>query len=45
LFLPFHHVPLAAILRDELVHQMAALAPAFAAFDAQHIEFAFDVAG
>jgi len=28
----------------QLVHLIAALAPAFAAFDVQHVELAFDVA-
>jgi hypothetical protein len=32
----------AAVLRDQLVHLIAALARAPAAFDAQHIELAFD---
>jgi hypothetical protein len=41
---PFHHIAVAAVFRDELVHLIAALARAFAAFGAQHIELAFDVA-
>src|SRR5262249_25971898 len=41
---PFHHICLAAVFRDQLVHLIAALARALAAFDAQHIELAFDVA-
>ena len=44
LLLPFHHIAVAAVLRDQLVHLIAALACAFGAFDAQHIELAFDVA-
>jgi hypothetical protein len=44
LFLPFHHIAAAAVFRDELVYLIAALARAFGAFDAQHVEFAFDVA-
>src|SRR5215831_552046 len=44
LFPPFHHACLAAVFLDEPAHLIAALAPAFPAFDAQHIEFAFDVA-
>src|SRR5262249_21136883 len=44
LFPPFHHIAVTAVFRDQLAHLIAALAPAFPAFDAQHIEFAFDVA-
>jgi hypothetical protein len=44
LFLPFHQVAVAAVFRDQLVHLIAALATALAAFDAQHIELAVDVA-
>jgi len=44
LLLPFHHVAAAAVFRDQLMHLIAALAPILAAFDAQHIELAFDVA-
>src|SRR5262249_10603927 len=44
LFPPFHHIAVAAVLRDQLVHLTAALPPAFAGFDAQHVELAFDVA-
>jgi hypothetical protein len=36
--------PLTAVFRNQLVHLIAALAPTLAAFDAQHIELAFDVA-
>src|SRR5215831_17514461 len=45
LFPPFHHVAATAVFRDQLAHLIATLAPAFAAFDAQHVELAFDVAG
>ena len=44
LFPPFHHIAVTAVFRDQLAHLIAALAPAFPAFDAQHIEFTFDVA-
>jgi hypothetical protein len=43
LFLPFHHVCLAAVFLDELADAVAALASAFGAFDAEHVEFSFDV--
>jgi hypothetical protein len=41
----FHFIglPLTAVFRDQLVCLLAALAPALAGFDAQHIELAFDV--
>jgi len=41
----FHFIglPLTAAFRDQLVCLLAALAPALAGFDAQHIELAFDV--
>jgi hypothetical protein len=44
LLLPFHHIAVAAVLRDQFVQLIAALARALAAFDAQDIELAFDVA-
>ena len=44
LLLPLHHIAFAAVFLDELVHLIAALARAPAAFDAQHIELAFDIA-
>jgi hypothetical protein len=44
LFSPFHHIAAAAVFCDELVHLVAAFAPAPAAFNAQHVEVAFDVA-
>jgi hypothetical protein len=44
LFLPFHHVALAAVFRDQLMDVIAALAGALGAFDAKHVELAFDVA-
>jgi hypothetical protein len=37
-------VALTAVFRNQLAQLIAALARAFAAFDAQHIELAFDVA-
>jgi hypothetical protein len=37
-------VAVTAVFRDELVHLIAALARAFGAFDAQHVELAVDVA-
>jgi hypothetical protein len=43
LFFPFHHVCLAAVFLDELADVVAALASAFGAFDAEHVEFSFDV--
>jgi hypothetical protein len=43
LFLPFHHVCLAAVFLDEPADAVAALASAFGAFDAEHVEFSFDV--
>jgi len=43
LFLPFHHVCLAAIFLDEPANAVAAFASAFGAFDAEHVEFSFDV--
>jgi hypothetical protein len=42
LFLPFHHVCLAVFL-DEPADAVAAFASALGAFDAQHVEFSFDV--
>ena len=44
LFLPFHHISLAAVLRDDPVDTVAALASTLGAFDAQHLELALDVA-
>ena len=43
LFLPFHHVCLAAIFFDEPANAVAAFASVFGAFDAEHVEFSFDV--
>ncbi len=43
LFLPFHHVCLAAVFVDEPADAVAALAGAFGAFDAEHVELSFDV--
>jgi hypothetical protein len=43
LFPPFS-IAVATVFRDQLAHLIAALARAPAAFDAQHIELAFDVA-
>src|SRR5438046_1314948 len=43
LFLPFHHVCLASIFLDEPADAVAAFAGAFGAFDAEHVEFSFDV--
>jgi hypothetical protein len=43
LFLPFHHVCLAAVFLDEPADAVAALASAFGAFDAEHVEFSFNV--
>jgi len=44
LFLPFHQVAATAVFRDQLAHLIATLARAFAAFDAQHVELAVEVA-
>ena len=44
LLLPLHHIAVAAVFRDQLVHLIAAFARGPAAFDAQHIELAFDAA-
>ena len=44
LLLPFHHVGLAAVFLDQLCDVIAALARALGAFDAKHVELAFDVA-
>ena len=41
---PLHHIAVAAVFRDELVHLVATLARASGAFDAQDIELAVDVA-
>jgi hypothetical protein len=43
-FPPFHHVAVAVISLDQLVDVIAALAVALGAFDAKHVELAFDVA-
>jgi hypothetical protein len=43
LFFPLHHVCLATVFLDELADAVAALANAFGAFDAEHVEFSFDV--
>jgi hypothetical protein len=44
LFLPFHHVCLAAVFLDEPADAIAAFAGAFGAFDAEHVELILDVA-
>jgi len=44
LFPPFHHIAATAVFRDQLVHLIAALARAFGASDAQHVELAFYIA-
>jgi hypothetical protein len=38
-----HHVAQAAVLLDQIVNAVTALARAFGAFDAEHVELAFDV--
>jgi hypothetical protein len=43
LFLPFHHVCLAAVFLDEPADVVTALVSASSAFDAEHVEFSFDV--
>jgi hypothetical protein len=43
LFLPFHHVCLAAVFLDEPADAIAAFAGALGAFDAEHVELALDV--
>ena len=43
LLLPFHHVGLAAVFLDQPEDAVTTLARAFAAFDAEHVELAFDV--
>jgi len=43
LFLPFHHVCLAAVFLDQPGDAVAAFAGALGAFDAEHVEFSFDV--
>jgi len=43
LFLPLHHVRPAAIFLDEPADTIAALAGAFGALDAKHVESSFDV--
>jgi hypothetical protein len=44
LFLPFHHVCLAAVFLDEPADAVAAFTSALGAFDAEHVEFILDVA-
>ena len=44
LLLPFHHVGLVPVLLDEFMDVIAALTSALGAFDAEHVELAFDVA-
>ena len=41
---PRWHVAIAAVFLDKLVDVIAALAVALGAFDAEHVELAFDVA-
>src|SRR5262249_47934967 len=43
LFFPFHHVSLAPVFLDERGDAVAAFAGALGAFDAEHVEFSFDV--
>jgi hypothetical protein len=43
LFLPFHHVCLAAVFLDEPADAIAAFAGALGAFDAEHVELILDV--
>jgi hypothetical protein len=43
LLLPFHHVCPAAVFLNQPADAVAAFAGAFAAFDAEHVEFALDV--
>ena len=43
LLLPFHHVGFAAVFLDQPGDAVTALARAFGAFDAEHVEFSFDV--
>jgi hypothetical protein len=42
-FPPFHHVAIAAVFLDHPLDVIAALAVALGAFDAEHVELAFDV--
>jgi hypothetical protein len=42
-FPPFHHVALAAVLLDQPGHAVMPPTPALGAFDAEHVELAFDV--
>jgi hypothetical protein len=42
-FPPFHQVAHAAVLLDQLVDVIAALAVALGAFDAKHVELVLDV--
>jgi hypothetical protein len=44
LLLPFHHVGFAAVFLDQPGDAITPLARTFNAFDAEHIELAFDVA-
>jgi hypothetical protein len=43
LLLPFHHVGFAAVFLDQPGDAVTALARTFGAFDAEHVELAFDV--
>ena len=43
LLLPLHHVRLAPVFLDEPADALAAFTGALGAFDAQHVEFSFDV--
>jgi hypothetical protein len=43
-FLPFHQVAVATVFLDQLTDEIEALAVALRAFDAEHVELAFDVA-
>jgi hypothetical protein len=40
---PFHHVAIATVFLDQPLDVIAALAVALGAFDAEHVELAFDV--
>jgi hypothetical protein len=43
LFFPFHHVCLAPVFLNQPADAVVALAGALGAFDAEHVEFSFDV--
>jgi hypothetical protein len=43
LFFPFHQVCFAAVFLDESADAVAAFASALGVFDAEHVEFSFDV--